>query len=215
MQKHSSSSPVAPDDDDNTPLDIPEKFTCPITQELLQDPVLSRYGQNYERSAIVEWLAAGNKGCPMTRQPLCLRDVISNPNLRAEIRRWQVENEADITVIMNSSGDGQEDVCGYIDIPSKQERRRRLARLARLEDTERTEEDEDFVSEQEPARVSSSSRSSASSTRSRRRLRSRRQQSEEPAAAQPEPISQTVNNSGSNRGGFFRRLRSPRPTTTA
>jgi U-box domain len=191
MQEQSSSS---------SDIDIPEKFTCPITQELMQDPVMSRYGQSYERSAIIEWLAAGNKACPMTRQPLCLRDVISNPKLRVEIRRWQVENQTDVTVLMQS-GDGQEDICGFIDIPAKE-----------FEDTERTEEDQDFVLE-EPLRVQSMRRSSSS----RHRRRSRRQsqpQPEEPSQPEPTPIETATEgrSNGTSNRGFFRRLRCIRAT---
>ena len=50
--------------------DVPPEFICPITQELIVFPVMSRYGLNYERQAILEWLQKGNPTCPMTRKPL-------------------------------------------------------------------------------------------------------------------------------------------------
>ena len=93
-------------------LEIPSKYVCPLTLEIMQDPVLSRYGQSYERSAIIKWLAKGNTGCPLTRQPLTLSGLITNHKLRSEIRRWQVANQEDVTVIM----DGQEHSPGIFGI---------------------------------------------------------------------------------------------------
>lgn len=93
-------------------LEIPSKYVCPLTLEIMQDPVLSRYGQSYERSAIIKWLAKGNTGCPLTRQPLNLSGLITNHNLRSEIRRWQVANQEDVTVIV----DGQEHSPGIFGI---------------------------------------------------------------------------------------------------
>ena len=68
---------------------IPEEFLCPITQEIMVDPVMSRYGQSYERTAIIEWLASGTTTCPMTRQPLLLSNVVANHRLRAQIEGWR------------------------------------------------------------------------------------------------------------------------------
>ncbi len=37
------------------------ELTCPITQEILIDPVLTTAGKTYERAAITEWLRTNNK----------------------------------------------------------------------------------------------------------------------------------------------------------
>ena len=49
-------------------LDHP--FRCPISLEVMRDPVTLSTGQTYERGAIRRWLAAGNSTCPITRKPL-------------------------------------------------------------------------------------------------------------------------------------------------
>ncbi|CAF3688510.1 unnamed protein product [Rotaria sp. Silwood1] len=41
-------------------------FTCPLTKELFQDPVVLSDGFTYERSAIQKWLDLGNRRSPMT-----------------------------------------------------------------------------------------------------------------------------------------------------
>jgi len=37
-------------------VDIPSKFLCRITHKLMTDPVVDPDGNNYERSAIENWL---------------------------------------------------------------------------------------------------------------------------------------------------------------
>lgn len=47
--------------------DIPDAFLCPITQELMKEPVmLLADAQSYEKSALDEWFATGRRLSPMT-----------------------------------------------------------------------------------------------------------------------------------------------------
>ena len=39
---------------------IIDSITCPITQDIMTDPVQGNDGQTYERSAIEEWLKTHN-----------------------------------------------------------------------------------------------------------------------------------------------------------
>lgn len=71
---------------------IPDEFICPITQEIMVDPIMSRYGQSYERQAIVEWLASGTNACPLTRQPLNLQNLVTHHSLRMRIQEWHKVN---------------------------------------------------------------------------------------------------------------------------
>jgi hypothetical protein len=72
--------------------DIPEEFLCPITQELMIDPLMSRTGINYEKSAIMKWISKHNNTCPMTRQPLRAQDLVHNRNLQSKICIWCAAN---------------------------------------------------------------------------------------------------------------------------
>ena len=67
---------------------IPNEFLCPISMELMEDPVLCADGQTYERRQIVEWLQRSSTS-PMTRQPLSLHTMIPNYALKASIERWK------------------------------------------------------------------------------------------------------------------------------
>ena len=99
----------------------PTEFVCPLTLEVMRDPVVSRYGQSYEREAILQWLASGNVTCPMTRQPLRMSNLITNQQLRLKIRRWQLENGLDINLVTDAPDDDTSRIFGYFTIPQKHE----------------------------------------------------------------------------------------------
>lgn len=69
-------------------VETPEDFFCPITQELMTDPVMSPDGQNYEKAAIENWLSNHNTD-PMTRSPLALDQLYTNTLLKAQIEAWE------------------------------------------------------------------------------------------------------------------------------
>jgi len=100
-------------EDDESTMEAPSSFQCPLTMEVMRDPVMTKYGHSYERDAILSWLVKNNGSCPMTRQPLKLGDIITNHQLRARIRRWQVDNQQDITMVCNSNEDFDGNVTGY------------------------------------------------------------------------------------------------------
>jgi len=48
-------------------VEVPVDLRCPITYQLLQDPViLVDSHQTYERAAIQEWLSRGNRKDPVS-----------------------------------------------------------------------------------------------------------------------------------------------------
>ena len=49
-----------------TEYEIPEHLLCPITQELMTDPVIAADGQTYDRKSITEWLSRGKRNSPLT-----------------------------------------------------------------------------------------------------------------------------------------------------
>ncbi|XP_019199504.1 PREDICTED: U-box domain-containing protein 13-like [Ipomoea nil] len=70
-----------------TPV-IPDDFRCPISLELMRDPVIVATGQTYERSCIEKWLEAGHTTCPKTQQPLTSNTLTPNYVLRSLINQW-------------------------------------------------------------------------------------------------------------------------------
>ena len=68
----------------STPL-LPPAFICPITQELMEEPVVTQDGQTYERHAIEYWLRDHDTS-PLTGQPLAHKELTANIVLRSMIR---------------------------------------------------------------------------------------------------------------------------------
>jgi hypothetical protein len=65
----------------NFHIALPEAYYCPITQEVMKDPVVDIDGNSYERTAIEDWLAR-NTTSPITRNPLQITDLRPNRALR-------------------------------------------------------------------------------------------------------------------------------------
>lgn len=49
---------------------VPAEFICPISQEIMTDPVVAEDGNTYERRNIVQWFREGRLVSPLTNQPL-------------------------------------------------------------------------------------------------------------------------------------------------
>ena len=75
-------------------IQIPYHFRCPISLELMRDPVTVSTGQTYDRSGIESWVATGNTTCPVTRVPLTDFILIPNHTLRRLIQDWCVANRS-------------------------------------------------------------------------------------------------------------------------
>ncbi|KAF3957450.1 hypothetical protein ACB098_07G100400 [Castanea mollissima] len=75
-------------------IQIPYHFRCPISLELMCDPVTVSTGQTYDRASIESWVATGNTTCPVTRAPLTDFTLIPNHTLRRLIQDWCVANRS-------------------------------------------------------------------------------------------------------------------------
>ncbi|KAI3930115.1 hypothetical protein MKX01_036636 [Papaver californicum] len=71
---------------------IPDDFRCPISLELMKDPVIVSTGQTYERTCIQKWLDAGHKTCPKTQQTLSHTALTPNYVLKSLIAQWCESN---------------------------------------------------------------------------------------------------------------------------
>ncbi|XP_054279864.1 WD repeat, SAM and U-box domain-containing protein 1-like isoform X2 [Macrosteles quadrilineatus] len=71
-------------------VEIPEHFLCPITQQLMTEPVICEDGFTYENHAIQAWMVNGRNTSPMTNVPLSSTVVVPNTELQAEIKKFLV-----------------------------------------------------------------------------------------------------------------------------
>ena len=65
---------------------MPNRFVCPITQEVMFHPLMCKEGHNFEKAAIEEWLQAHSE-CPVGREPLTTQELSHNRALREEIQQ--------------------------------------------------------------------------------------------------------------------------------
>uniref|UniRef100_A0A0E0M555 U-box domain-containing protein n=1 Tax=Oryza punctata TaxID=4537 RepID=A0A0E0M555_ORYPU len=78
-------------------LPVPPEFRCPISLDLMRDPVVGPTGITYDRAGIEAWLlAAGARKtattCPVTKGDLRADDLVPNHALRRVIQAWCVAN---------------------------------------------------------------------------------------------------------------------------
>jgi len=65
----------------------PNSYLCPITCELMMDPVIASDGFSYERIAIERWFSS-NRNSPLTLLRLDSIDLLSNHGLKGAISEW-------------------------------------------------------------------------------------------------------------------------------
>lgn len=67
---------------------VPADFRCPISLDLMRDPVVVSTGQTYDRSSIALWIESGHATCPKTGQTLAHTQLIPNLALKNLIAMW-------------------------------------------------------------------------------------------------------------------------------
>ncbi|KAL5170808.1 U-box domain-containing protein 20 [Glycine soja] len=73
---------------------IPNHFRCPVSLELMTDPVTLSTGITYDRVSIEKWIEGENRTCPVTNQVLTTFDLIPNHAIRMMIQDWCVQNSS-------------------------------------------------------------------------------------------------------------------------
>ncbi|OVA06333.1 U box domain [Macleaya cordata] len=73
--------------------DVPPFFICPISLQIMKDPVTISTGMTYDRDSIQKWiLTYNNKSCPVTKQPLTDQNLTPNSTLLRLIESWSIIN---------------------------------------------------------------------------------------------------------------------------
>ena len=79
-------------------ISIPTDFQCPLSLELMKDPVIVASGQTYERVYIQQWFDQGNTSCPKSRKQLAHMNLIPNYNVKYLITNWSESNGMSLPV---------------------------------------------------------------------------------------------------------------------
>ncbi|KAL3377041.1 hypothetical protein AABB24_003451 [Solanum stoloniferum] len=69
-------------------ISVPKDFCCPISLDLMRDPVIVATGQTYDRASISRWMEEGHCTCPKTGQLLDHTRLVPNRALRNLIMHW-------------------------------------------------------------------------------------------------------------------------------
>ncbi|XP_028764729.1 U-box domain-containing protein 17-like [Neltuma alba] len=67
---------------------MPKDFYCPISLDLMKDPVIIATGQTYDRSSISRWFEEGHCTCPKTGQMLAHTKLVRNRALKNLIMKF-------------------------------------------------------------------------------------------------------------------------------
>ncbi|XP_023002160.1 U-box domain-containing protein 45-like isoform X2 [Cucurbita maxima] len=70
----------------------PDELRCPISLQLMYDPVIIASGQTYERICIEKWLSDGHNTCPKTQQKLSHFSLTPNYCVKGLIANWCEQN---------------------------------------------------------------------------------------------------------------------------
>jgi hypothetical protein len=83
---------------DNYSINVPDKFICPISFDIMEIPVVATDGKHYSVFGLLEWFSTGSKKSPMTNKDL-EKILIFDTLLYNEIRDFctkQLETDKDI-----------------------------------------------------------------------------------------------------------------------
>ncbi|CAN1310973.1 U-box domain-containing protein 19 [Linum perenne] len=69
-----------------------DNFRCPISLELMRDPVTIETGHTYDRVSILKWFRGGNATCPNTGNKLLSKELVPNVALNQLIQHYCFEN---------------------------------------------------------------------------------------------------------------------------
>ncbi|KAK4380648.1 hypothetical protein RND71_002510 [Anisodus tanguticus] len=70
-------------------IQVPPYFICPISLEMMKDPVTISTGITYDRENIEKWIfSTKNNTCPVTKQSLIGIELTPNVTLRRLIQSW-------------------------------------------------------------------------------------------------------------------------------
>lgn len=87
-------------------IKIPPYFRCPLSLELMVNPVIIASGQTYEKTSIQKWLDHGLTTCPRTNQALAHSNLIPNYTVKALIENWCEVNKVRLNGNPESTHDG-------------------------------------------------------------------------------------------------------------
>ena len=110
---------ISTDEPRRPPVEPPAEYICPISHELMVDPVFTASGQTYERECIALWLRSKQTD-PISNAGLPNKKLVPNFALRGAITQWKVDHQKTPTVAVPSPKTEVKVVSVGADVASKQ-----------------------------------------------------------------------------------------------
>ena len=91
------------------PIGPPDHYVCPISQQIMTDPVLASDGHHYERRFIVDWinLKGVHATSPKTNALLQSHSVFPDHSLRIEINEFMQKQRTSYVNNQSTTNDDQ------------------------------------------------------------------------------------------------------------
>lgn len=71
---------------ESSAVQAPSSYYCPISMDIMVEPVMIATGQTYDKDYIERWLSQGHRTCPVTGQRLRHLELTPNFALRSAIQ---------------------------------------------------------------------------------------------------------------------------------
>ncbi|XP_066344089.1 putative U-box domain-containing protein 47 [Miscanthus floridulus] len=75
------------------PVGVPQFFICPISNKIMENPVVIASGKTVDRSALEEWQKENRRVCPVTGEVLAYTMCIPNVLIKLCIEHWRAANK--------------------------------------------------------------------------------------------------------------------------
>jgi hypothetical protein len=98
---------------------IPDEFRCPISLDLMKDPVIVASGHTYDRNSIAQWINSGHQTCPKSGQRLIHMALIPNYALKSMVHQWCQDNNVPLIDDSSSSFSKSESSSGKSKLSEK------------------------------------------------------------------------------------------------
>lgn len=85
--------------------DFHNEFRCPISHQIMREPVTVATGHTYDRDSISKWINSGHRTCPKSGWMLTHMALIPNYNLKSLIHQWHQDNNIPSYKFMASSSE--------------------------------------------------------------------------------------------------------------
>ena len=77
-------------------------FQCPLTMEVMQDPVITVDDQTHGRTEIEKWFALGNRTSPLTRETMPTTNLFPKIALHRAIQEsWFLDRDAEVGKVVH------------------------------------------------------------------------------------------------------------------